>query len=170
MSDLKNHYQAILTELENHFQNEDDQAFVLSKFQELSMMFMDVIDRLTYLTDIRIKEVEEKQQEIDNRIETVKKAVDGIENDIYEDDEAYEFEIVCPYCNYEFTADIEDESKEEIQCPECHNAIELDWNMEEEGGCSGSCSHCAGCVAEDDEEYKLDDDEENNNEDEDEDM
>ena len=94
MSDLKNHYQAILTELENHFQNEDDQSFVLSKFQELSMMFMDVIDRLTYLTDIRIKEVEEKQQEIDNRIETVKKAVDGIENDIYEDDEAYEFEIV----------------------------------------------------------------------------
>ena len=65
---------------------------------------------------------------------------------------------------------VEDESKEEIQCPECHNAIELDWNMEEEGGCSGSCSHCAGCVAEDDEEYKLDDDEENNNEDEDEDM
>lgn len=48
MSDLKNHYQAIITELENHFQNEDDQAFVLSKFQELSMMFMDVIDRLTY--------------------------------------------------------------------------------------------------------------------------
>ena len=42
--------------------------------------------------------------------------------------------------------------------------------MEEEGGCSGSCSHCAGCVAEDDEEYKLDDYEENNNEDEDEDM
>ncbi len=37
------------------------------------MMFMDVIDRLTYLTDIRIKEVEEKQQEIDNRIETVKR-------------------------------------------------------------------------------------------------
>ena len=48
--------------------------------------------------------------------------------------------------------------------------LQLDWNMEEEGGCSGSCSHCAGCVAEDDEEYKLDDDEENNNEDEDEDM
>lgn len=133
MSDLKNHYQAILTELENHFQNEDDQAFVLSKFQELSMMFMDVIDRLTYLTDIRIKEVEEKQQEIDNRIETVKKAVDGIENDIYEDDEAYEFEIVCPYCNHEFVADINSEENAEVECPECHNIIELDWNEEE--GC-----------------------------------
>ena len=115
MSDLKNHYQAILTELENHFQDEEDKVFVLNKFQELSMMFMDVIDRLTYLTDIRIKEVEERQQEIDNRIETVKKAVDGIENDIYEDDEAYEFEIVCPYCNHEFVADINSEENAEVE-------------------------------------------------------
>ena len=158
MSDLKNHYQAILTELENHFQNEDDQAFVLSKFQELSMMFMDVIDRLTYLTDIRIKEVEEKQQEIDNRIETVKKAVDGIENDIYEDDEAYEFEIVCPYCNHEFVADINSEENAEVECPECHNIIELDWNEEECGGC---CSGCDGCEEGHDNEH----DEDNNDED-----
>ena len=143
MSDLKNHYQAILTELENHFQNEEDRAFVLNKFQELSMMFMDVIDRLTYLTDIRVKEVEEKQKEIDSRIETVKKAVDGIENDIYEDDEAYEFEIVCPYCNHEFVADINSEENLEVECPECHNIIELDWNEDEE--CGGSCSHCNGC-------------------------
>ena len=57
--------------------------------------------------------IEEKQQEIDNRIETVKKAVDGIENDIYEDDEAYEFEIVCPYCNHEFVADINSEENAE---------------------------------------------------------
>lgn len=166
MSDLKNHYQAILTELENHFQNEDDQAFVLSKFQELSMMFMDVIDRLTYLTDIRIKEVEEKQQEIDNRIETVKKAVDGIENDIYEDDEAYEFEIVCPYCNHEFVADINSEENAEVECPECHNIIELDWNEEE--GCGGCCSHCDGCEEEADEED--DDDSEHYENDNDEDM
>lgn len=159
MSDLKNHYQAILTELENHFQNEDDQAFVLSKFQELSMMFMDVIDRLTYLTDIRIKEVEEKQQEIDNRIETVKKAVDGIENDIYEDDEAYEFEIICPYCNHEFVADINSEENAEVECPECHNIIELDWNEEE--NCGGYCSHCDGCGEEDDEsEHDKDDNDE----------
>ena len=175
MSDLKNHYQAILTELENHFQNEDDQAFVLSKFQELSMMFMDVIDRLTYLTDIRIKEVEEKQQEIDNRIETVKKAVDGIENDIYEDDEQdedYEFEVVCPYCNYEFSVDMDNIEKDEIECPECHNVIELDWNEEH---CSGSCSHCMeNCVQEDDETYntnekdtKKKEDKDNNEDDED---
>ena len=159
MSDLKNHYQAILTELENHFQNEDDQAFVLNKFQELSMMFMDVIDRLTYLTDIRIKEVEERQQEIDNRIETVKKVVDGIENDIYEDDEAYEFEIICPYCNHEFVADINSEENAEVECPECHNIIELDWNEDE--GCGGCCSHCDGCEEDNDDiEYDENDNDE----------
>lgn len=37
------------------------------------MMFMDVIDRLTFLTDIRVKEVEEKQKVIEDRIEIVKK-------------------------------------------------------------------------------------------------
>ena len=162
MSDLKNHYQAILTELENHFQNEEDRAFVLNKFQELSMMFMDVIDSLTYLTDIRVKEVEEKQKEIDSRIETVKKAVDGIENDIYEDDEAYEFEIVCPYCNHEFVADINSEENLEVECPECHNIIELDWNEDEE--CGGCCSHCNGC---EDDANKCDCEHEENDNDED---
>ncbi len=163
MSDLKNHYQKILTELENHFQDEEERAFVLNKFQELSMMFMDVIDRLTYLTDIRVKEVEEKQKEIDNRIEMVKKTVDGIENDIYEDDESYEFEIVCPYCNHEFITDINSEENSDVECPECHNVIELDWNEEE--GCGGCCSHCDGCS---DEEQECDC--ENNDDDNDEDM
>lgn len=158
MSDLKNHYQSILEELDNHFQDKEEKAFVLNKFQELSMMFMDVIDRLTFLTDIRVKEVEEKQKVIEDRIEIVKKAVDGIENDIYEDDEPYEFEISCPYCNNEFVADINSEENTEIECPECHNIIELDWNEEECGGC---CSGCDGCEEGHDNEH----DEDNNDED-----
>ena len=122
------------------------------------MMFMDVIDRLTFLTDIRVKEVEEKQKVKEDRIEIVKKAVDGIENDIYEDDEPYEFEISCPYCNNEFVADINSEENTEIECPECHNIIELDWNEEECGGC---CSGCDGCEEGHDSEH----DEDNNDED-----
>ena len=74
--ELNDHYKRILAELDNHFQDKEEKAFVLNKFQELSMMFMDVIDRLTFLTDIRVKEVEEKQKVIEDRIEIVKKAVD----------------------------------------------------------------------------------------------
>lgn len=55
MSDLKNHYQSILAELDNHFQDKEEKAFVLNKFQELSMMFMDVIDRLTFFNRYKSK-------------------------------------------------------------------------------------------------------------------
>lgn len=164
MSEINGKYKHILEDLENNIKNPQELEFVKEKFTDLSMLFIDMIDRITKLTDSKIQELETKQQEIANRINSVQAIVDGIESDIYEDDENYEFEIVCPYCNYEFTADIQDESKDEIQCPECHNTIELDWNCDEElEGCSGHCSHCeSGCVEEDYEEYTPD-----NNEDED---
>lgn len=172
MSDLNNHYQAILKDLENHIKDEEDLKFVKDKFNELSMMFMDVIDRLTILTDMRIKTIEKTQQEIEHRIAKVQKEVDGIQSDIYEDDESYEFEIVCPYCGYQFTTDIEAEESSEVECPECHNMIELDWNAEEEEGCAHECSHCASnCVREEEEEYEIEKQEEQEeNKDDDDDM
>ena len=168
MSELNGKYKQIIKELEENIKDPETLEFVKDKFVEVSMLFVDMLDRVTKLTDNKVQEIEEKQIEILNRVNVVQSIVDGIEKDIYEDDENYEFEIVCPYCNYEFTADIGDENKDEVQCPECYNTIELDWNMDEDAGCSGGCSHCAGCVAEDDEDYKLENEE--NNKDEDEDM
>lgn len=163
MSELSNKYQQIMKELRTNIKDEQEKEFVMSKFQELSMMFMDVIDRLTYLTDLRVKEIEEQQKEIDKRMVKIQKAVDGIESDIYEDDENYEFEIVCPYCNHEFVTDINSDINTEVECPECHNMIELDWNGEEEEECSHHCSDCHyDCVAEDDEDVNYDEMEEKN--------
>lgn len=163
MSELSNKYQQIMKELRTNIKDEQEKEFVMSKFQELSMMFMDVIDRLTYLTDLRVKEIEEQQKEIDKRMVKIQKAVDGIESDIYEDDENYEFEIVCPYCNHEFVTDINSDVNTEVECPECHNMIELDWNGEEEEECSHHCSDCHyDCVAEDDEDSSYDEMEEKN--------
>ena len=65
----------------------------------------------------------------------------------------------CPYCNNEFIAEIN--GKDEIKCPECNNMIELDWDDEEEHGCSGHCSSCHGCS----DDFEEDDDEENNEDD-----
>ena len=142
MSELSNRYQQIMKDLQANIKDEKDKEFAIGKFQELSMMFMDVIDRLTYLTDLRIKEVEEQQKEIDGRMAKIQKAVDGIENDIYEEEEAYEFEIVCPYCNHEFATDISSDANTEIECPECHNMIELDWNGDDEDEYAHNCSGC----------------------------
>lgn len=155
MADLKNRYQQILSEIQEHIQDEEQKKFVISKFQELSIVFMDIIDRLTYITDVRVKEVETKQKEIESKIGEVQSAVNGIESDIYEDGESYEFEITCPYCNYEFIADINSDISTEVECPECHNVIELDWNEDDCGHeCSG-CSHdCKEEITYDDAENK----------------
>ena len=153
MSNIKGKYVQILEDLENNIKNPEDLDYAKEKMMELSMAFMDVIDRLTALTDAKIKEIEARQEEINNKVSNVQSLVNEIESDIYEEDEGYEFEIVCPYCNYEFTADIEEDEKEEIKCPKCNNIIELDWNSEDEFSCPGDCSHChEEQVAEDKEE------------------
>lgn len=169
MSELSGKYKQIIEELESNINEQETLKFVKEKFADLSMLFIDIIDRVTELTDVRMKTIEEKQKDIASRILAVQTAVDGIESDIYEDDDNYEFEIVCPYCNYEFTTALEEEDKEEVQCPECHNIIELDWNPEAEANCSSNCSHCsAGCnIAEESEEYNLNLEEDENREDED---
>lgn len=170
MSDLKGKYKKILEDLENNIKDPEDLLYTKEKIMELTLIFMDIIDRLTALTDARIKEIEEKQEEINSRINSVQSMVDEIEGDIYEDDD-YEFEIICPYCNYEFTTDMEDGEKDEVKCPNCNNIIELDWNEEEP--CEGDCAHCHGeQVAEDEAEYtnsenKKKEEQEDNNEDED---
>ena len=82
-----------------------------------------------------------------------------ITSDIYEEDE-FDFEIVCPYCNHQFVVDINDENNlKEVKCPECKNLIELDWNEEEH--CSGHCESCSACS----EELEDFDDEQDENED-----
>ena len=162
MYDIKGKYKRILEELESNVKDEKELVFVKEKFMELTLIFMDIIDRLTILTDARIKEIEDRQETISRKIDSVQSMVDEIEGDIYEDDGNYEFEIVCPYCNYEFTADIEEDEKEEIKCPKCNNIIELDWDQEEDcSSCGANCPHHSSQVAEEDKKYKLHDEDDN---------
>ena len=113
-----------------------------------------------------VKEIKENQEEISDRLDRLQQIFDHIEHDDCdcgcEDDEGFEFEIVCPYCENEFVVDLSDdkdhvecpECKNVIECPECKNVIELDWSGELEDGeddeCSGHCHGCCGCGDEDD--------------------
>ena len=100
-----------------------------------------------------MKEIKENQKEMTEKMSKMQQVIDHIESDIYAD-EGFDFEIVCPYCEHEFVIDAE-ENKDEIECPECKNIIELDWSgdiEEHEDGCSGHCCGCAGCDDEDNED------------------
>ena len=92
-----------------------------------------------------MKEIKENQKEMNEKVSKMQQIIDHIESDIYSD-EGFDFEIVCPYCEYEFVIDAYVDKKE-IECPECKNLIELDWSgdLDEEDGCSGHCHGCSGC-------------------------
>lgn len=111
MSNINNKYKNIIDEIEDKIKNKEDLDFVKEKFTELSVFFIDIIDKLTSITNARLNEIEESQREIDNKISKVQSVVNNIENDIYADDENCEFEIICPYCNYQFVTDIDSEIK-----------------------------------------------------------
>lgn len=156
MSVLSENYKRIISEIEAKITNEEELEFVKEKVSELSMLFMDIIDNLTEKADEKIKQIEEKQKQIETKMKEVESTVNEIESDIYvEEDGNFEFEIVCPYCNNEFVAEIN--GKTEIACPECNNMIELDWNDEEDEGCSGHCGSCHECQEEFEENDEDDD-------------
>ena len=152
MADLSNEYTRILSEIENSISNESERKVVKEKVGELSMLFIENIENLNNVINNKLKEIEERENRINNIVNQLQRTVNEIEEDIYENDESedgnFDFEIVCPYCNTEFVTDLSMLNLEnsEIKCPECNNIIELDWNEEDDCGCSGDCMHgCHGC-------------------------
>lgn len=153
MRKLKNEYKSFLDDIEKNIKNKEDLKYIQKRFAD----FLDVvIDEMDYILEFKQEEmekIEETQNQLDAKVGQMQQVIDNIEKDIYAED-GFDFEIVCPYCNYEFIIDV-DENKTEIECPECENIIELDWsgdidadaeNTENQEGCSGgSCHGCHGC-------------------------
>ena len=149
MGNLKNEYKSFLDDIEKNIKNKEDLEYVKERFADFMDIVLNDMENILDYKDEEMKKLEVKQNEIETEMNKLKTIVDHIEKDIYDED-GFDFEIVCPYCNYEFVIDVDD-NKTEVQCPECKNIIELDWNGgEDEGGCSGSCSNCSGCDDEED--------------------
>ena len=156
MGKLKNEYKSFLDDIEKNIKDKEDLEYIKGRFAS----FLDVVlDQMDYIMDYKEEEMaklEDTQNKLSSQISQMQQVIDNIEKDIYTED-GFDFEIVCPYCNYEFIIDV-DENKTEIECPECKNMIELDWSGDTEddmNSCSGNCSGCSGC---DEEEPEQDDD------------
>ena len=137
MAELNRNYNKIISELEERIKNPQELEFVKSKFSEMTVMFMDTIEKLV--------ENSEKQIKLEKKVKHIQKSLKRIEEDLYidndEDDDCecedcncddcdeeychgdqmhdnemdYEFEIVCPYCNHEFVIGKETNLKDEIE-------------------------------------------------------
>ena len=144
MSNLNSEFKAILETLENNIKDKDDLELVKVQMFNLYNLFYDEVVNLENLANSRISEIAQIQANIEEKVQTIEKEVKNISIDIYgeEDDEdgEYDFTVTCPYCNNEFTIEM-DELKDEITCPECNNVIELDWGHEcDEDDCN-CCGH-----------------------------
>lgn len=154
MKEPKSTFAKILEDLEREITDPKDLEIAKNKLLELSMMFIDITNRTI--------ENNSQYEVLSSKIDKIQKSLKKIESDIYIDedeeddeydengdqmhdnelninyDEDYEFEIKCPYCNYEFVVGQNADLKETIECPKCHKEIELDWD----DYCDGECNHC----------------------------
>lgn len=158
MSDLNKKYQEVLDELEKNIKDKNALNSVKGKLSELVIFFTDMINKSV--------DMEKNLEKTEQNIKILKKRIDNIEQDIYIDPEGelenlhefgidqmhdndYEFEITCPYCDYEFITDDSHKNQHSIKCPKCNKIIELDWGVDE--SCQGDCHSCGShCYFEDD--------------------
>ncbi len=159
MGIIKNEYKSFLDDIDKNIKNKEDLEYIKARFTKFLDVIVEQIDSIMNYKNDEIEELKATQNNMENKIEKMQQIIEHIEKDIYSE-EGFDFEIICPYCNYEFFVDV-DEEKTEIECPECHNIIELDWTGDVddiEDGCSGHCGGCHGCGIEDVEDSEDDED------------
>lgn len=149
MANLKNEYRSFLDDIEKNMKNKEDLLYVKERLNTFLDVIIEQMDDIMNFRREEMDKLEQKQKEMEDKMKKMEEIMNNIERDIYSED-GFDFEIVCPYCNYEFVIDV-DENKTEIECPECHNIIELDWSGDpddedgQDNGCSGHCGGCSGC-------------------------
>lgn len=152
MSNLNVKFKKILSDLEDNIQNKEDLEYIKVQIFNLYNLFFDEISKVEERTSAKLETMAVTQAKLQEKIENLEEEVKSMEKELYIDEES-DFIITCPYCNKEIVVDVE-EIKDEIECPECNNIIELDWgdDCDNHGGCSHDCSHCSHEEKEDDDE------------------
>ena len=148
MSEFKKEFKNFMDDLEKNIKNKEDLEYVKGRASEFLNVMLEQMEKVLIYNEEKVAQIEAAQKDIDEKMEKMQQVIDNIEEDIYSED-GFDFEIVCPYCNYEFVIDVNNENSE-VECPECQNIIELDWTGGEneddtQEGCTGHCSNCSGC-------------------------
>ena len=125
--DIKIQLQKLMADMNKNIKDQEDLKYVQENF-------------IKTLADM-LQKMDNENKSNQNRISKLEEKVLRMEKEFFVTD-SYDIEIVCPYCNYQFETEF-DEDKKEVKCPECHNVIELDWSSEDD--CDSKCDSCHGC-------------------------
>ena len=113
MARLNDAYKKLVEDLNQNIKNKEDLAYVKEKLADFVDIVIQELNGVVRFKEDKMDQLEQTQRELDAKINKMQQILDNIEKDIYSDD-GFDFEIVCPYCNYEFFIDV-DEEKTEIQ-------------------------------------------------------
>lgn len=126
---LNKKFKEVIKNLEQNLTNKDDLTYSKSQITELTMVFLDELDRIEASYQRKIYQCESRMDNLENAINRIENDFDSID-EVYEDTDLEH--INCPYCNTNFFIEFDD-TKKEIKCPDCKNIIELDWgNFEDD--------------------------------------
>ena len=160
MANLNVKFKKILEDLEENIQNKEDLEYVKTQIYNIYTIFLDEFEELESKCNEKVENILLKCKVLDDRMSEIEDSIDKIESDIYiKENEEYDFDITCPYCDTEFSIDFSNGPQNVVICPECNNTIELDWN-EHDDDCSHGCHECGGGC-----NHHHDEDEEEDNED-----
>ena len=151
MTNINVKFKKILKNIEENVKDKEDVEYVKVQIFELYNILLEEITRIEELADDKISNLEAVELHMEERLVRLENELKEIQKDIYALDEDSEFAIICPYCNNEFVLD-GDELKDEVNCPECSNIIELDWGEDNDGGCDECGEGCHGCSHDEDED------------------
>ncbi len=133
MSNLKKKFNQILEDIEKNIKNKEDLDYIKSQIYNISILFLDELDKLSELNLGRLNVMIDREKELSKKIAKMEKMISEIEKEVFSPSDC-DFEIICPYCNADFIEEFSEENPHEVKCPECGNNIELDWNDEEYQG------------------------------------
>ena len=71
MSELSDKYRQIMDEIDAKITDEKELEFVKSKLSEVSIIFIDIIDRLSEVINERVTDIEKGQKNIENKLAKV---------------------------------------------------------------------------------------------------
>ena len=146
LENLRTEFLQFMKDIETNLKDKEDILYTQARAGKMLDVVLQTINDVVDHEEERLFKVAEKVEQNEQMLNELKRRMDTVYQDIYDEEEAVV--INCPYCGTEFEADI-DEYLDEIKCPECQNSIELDWSGnvddDQETGCSGNCPHCGGC-------------------------
>ena len=127
MTELQEKLKQVLADLEKKLKNKEDFEYAKEQIFGLYTLFLDELDEIQQTTSAKLDNISAKYSMLEDKMGQVEQELNRIQRGLNADSE-YEMEIVCPYCDADFTLDTSDEGQEAVACPECNNIIELDWS------------------------------------------